>query len=306
MAPIMPAMGCEGMQRAGCRTQASSWSSKAAPHEVACAKLFQYAHQVNLPRRSTAPSRAVRCRAAGLPSRTGVRVHPEVQEALAAGRGVVALESTIISHGMPWPANVETALRVEEAVRAAGAVPATIAVLGGVPAVGLGRDELERIGRRGTAVRKTSCRDLAAVVAAGADGSTTVAATMHLAAAAGVEVFVTGGLGGVHRGGESSMDVSADLTELGRTRVTVVCAGPKTVLDIPRTLEVLETQGVPVVALAADEFPAFFTPHSGCAAPLRVETPEQMAAVSLAQERLGLRSGLVLGTNRDSFGRGDC
>ncbi|KAK2080807.1 hypothetical protein QBZ16_000661 [Prototheca wickerhamii] len=203
--------------------------------------------------------------------RTGVRVHPEVQEALAAGRGVVALESTIISHGMPWPANVETALRVEEAVRAAGAVPATIAVLGGVPAVGLGRDELERIGRRGTAVRKTSCRDLAAVVAAGADGSTTVAATMHLAAAAGVEVFVTGGLGGVHRGGESSMDVSADLTELGRTR------------------------GVPVVALAADEFPAFFTPHSGCAAPLRVETPEQMAAVSLAQERLGLRSGLVLG-----------
>lgn len=222
-------------------------------------------------------------------------VHPEVAAALAAGEAVVALESTIISHGMPHPANVETAARVEAAVRAAGAVPATIAVLGGTATVGLTRAQLERLGRAGTAVRKASRRDLAAVAAAGADGSTTVAATALLAAAAGIQVFVTGGLGGVHRGGHLSLDVSADLAELARSRIAVVCAGPKTLLDIPRTLEVLETAGVGVAALGTNEFPAFFTPRSGCAAPLRVEDAAGFARMVLAQERLGLTSGLILG-----------
>lgn len=224
----------------------------------------------------------------------GLVVSAEVAAALAAGRPVVALESTIISHGMPYPQNLETARQVEAVVRAHGATPATIAVLGGTPHVGLTAPQLESLARAGTVVRKVSRRDLPLVMALGLDGATTVSATMLLAARAGIAVFVTGGIGGVHRGGESTMDVSADLTELGRTAVAVVCAGAKSVLDIPRTLEFLETQGVCVAAYGADEFPAFFTRHSGCAAPARVDTPEQAAAMLAASQRLALGSGMVL------------
>eukprot|EP00887_Chlorella_sp_A99_P006732 scaffold3.g6732.t1 len=230
---------------------------------------------------------------------SGVVLSDEVAAALDTERPVVALESTIISHGMPFPQNLETAQQVEAVVRAHGAVPATIAILGGVPHVGLTPAQLERLARAGPAVRKASRRDLPAVMALGLDGATTVSATMLLAARAGIAVFVTGGIGGVHRGGEATMDVSADLTELGRTAVAVVCAGAKSVLDIPRTLEYLETQarrwGVCVAAYGADEFPAFFTRHSGCRAPCRADTPEQAAAMVDAALRLRLGSGLVLG-----------
>lgn len=204
-----------------------------------------------------------------------LRVAPEVAAALREGRAVVALESTIVSHGMPYPANLDTARAVERAVREGGAVPATIAVIGGECCVGLDDAQLGRIARGGASVRKVSRRDLPLVVASRADGATTVSATMLLAARAGIRVFVTGGIGGVHRGGEASMDVSADLTELGRTPVAVVCAGAKSVLDIPRTLEFLETQGVPVAGYGVDELPAFFTRRSGVRAPCRVDTPKQ-------------------------------
>ncbi|KAL4431940.1 hypothetical protein ABPG77_000207 [Micractinium sp. CCAP 211/92] len=221
-------------------------------------------------------------------------VSAEVAAALAAGRPVVALESTIISHGMPYPQNLETARQVEAVVRANGATPATIAVLGGVPHVGLTPAQLQSLARAGKAVRKVSRRDLPLVMALGLDGATTVSATMLLAARAGIAVFVTGGIGGVHRGGESTMDVSADLTELGRTPVAVVCAGAKSVLDIPRTLEFLETQGVCVAAYGADEFPAFFTRHSRCPAPARVDSPAQAAAMIAAARTLALGGGMVL------------
>ncbi|KAL4459061.1 hypothetical protein ABPG75_013926 [Micractinium tetrahymenae] len=224
----------------------------------------------------------------------GLVVAAEVAAALAAGRPVVALESTIISHGMPFPQNLETARQVEAVVRAHGATPATIAVLGGVPHVGLTPSQLESLARAGKAVRKVSRRDLPLVMALGLDGATTVSATMLLAARAGIAVFVTGGIGGVHRGGEATMDISADLTELGRTPVAVVCAGAKSVLDIPRTLEFLETQGVCVAAYGADEFPAFFTRCSGCRAPARVDTPAQAAAMIAASQKLALGGGMVL------------
>jgi len=207
---------------------------------------------------------------------------------------VVALESTIISHGMPYPQNLQTALEVEEVVRAGGAVPATIAIIAGQPCIGLDRAQLEHIAKSGTKVAKVSRRDMAHIMALKGDGATTVSATMLLAAAAGIRVFVTGGIGGVHRGGEVTWDVSADLTELGRTPVMVVCAGAKSVLDIPRTLEYLETQGVAVAAYGTAEFPAFFTPRSGCAAPSRVDTPQQAAAMIAASQSLGLASGMVL------------
>lgn len=225
-----------------------------------------------------------------------VRVHPDVAAALDAGRAVVALESTIISHGMPYPANIQTAREVEEVVRNSGAVPATIAILDGVCCIGLSDDELNRFAVLGAAgkVAKVSRRDLAACVARSGHGGTTVSATMLLADMAGVRVFVTGGIGGVHRGGELSLDISADLCELGRTPVCVVCAGAKSILDIPRTLEFLETQGVAVLALGADEFPAFFTRRSGCPAPTRVETAHEAAAVVHASSTLGLSSGTLV------------
>ena len=225
-----------------------------------------------------------------------VRVHPDVAAALDAGRAVVALESTIISHGMPYPANVQTAREVEEVVRNSGAVPATIAILDGVCCIGLSDDELNRFAVLGAAgkVAKVSRRDLAACVSRSGHGGTTVSATMLLADMAGVRVFVTGGIGGVHRGGELSLDISADLCELGRTPVCVVCAGAKSILDIPRTLEFLETQGVAVLALGTDEFPAFFTRRSGCPAPTRVETAHEAAAVVHASSILGLKSGLLV------------
>ena len=188
---------------------------------------------------------------------------PEVATALADGRPVVALESTIISHGMPSPRNVQTALAVERTVRDHGATPATIAIIGGRLKVGLSENEINNLGERGQDVIKTSRRDLPFVVARGEDGATTVAATMIIAAMAGIRVFATGGIGGVHRGVEATLDISADLEELAQTSVAVVCAGAKSVLDIGRTLEYLETRGVPVVGYGTDELPAFYTTSSG-------------------------------------------
>jgi pseudouridine-5'-phosphate glycosidase len=216
-------------------------------------------------------------------------VAPEVAAARAAGRPVVALESTLIAHGLPWPLNLETARASEAAVRAAGAVPATVAVWRGRPAVGLDASQLEHLAR-GPGVRKASTRDLAAAVVAGACAATTVAATMALAHRAGLRVFATGGIGGVHPGG---LDVSADLYELARTPVAVVCAGAKSILDLPATLEVLETHGVPVVAFGADEFPAFYLCSSGLPAGGRVDSPEEAAALLAAHWGLG-GAGVVL------------
>lgn len=214
-----------------------------------------------------------------------LRIAEEVSTALEEDRPVVALESTLISHGLPYPQNLEVATALEAAVRAAGAVPATIGVAAGVPTVGLEAADLERFATRPEAVRKLSRRDLAAAIAAGADGATTVAATMALAAAAGIAVFATGGIGGVHRGAAHSWDVSADLTELARTPTLVVCAGAKAILDLPATLEYLETLGVPVVGLATAEFPAFYSRSSGLPIPTRVETPADAARVWSAQRR---------------------
>jgi pseudouridylate synthase len=231
------------------------------------------------------------------PARFGglLRVHDEVAAALAEGRPVVALESTIISHGMPFPANLECALGVEAAVRAHGAVPATVAVMDGAVRVGLAGDRIEALARAGpAAVRKVSRRDLASAVARRQLGATTVAGTMAAAHSAGIAVFATGGIGGVHRGGEATMDVSADLTELGRTPVAVVCAGVKSILDIPRTLEYLETQGVPVVTLGQDGFPAFYTPDSGVRSPERADSPDAVAAILHAGLTLGLANGMVV------------
>ena len=226
-----------------------------------------------------------------------IRIAPSVQAALDAGRPVVALESTIISHGMPFPANLQTAKEVEEVIEKCGATAATIAILDGVCCIGLTPEELDRFAQLGSAgqVSKISRRDVALCVAKGAHGGTTVSCTMLLAHMAGIPVFVTGGIGGVHRGGEDSMDVSADLCELGRTPVMVVSAGVKSILDIPRTLEYLETQGVCVVALGSGEFPAFFTRASGVEAPARVDTTSEAAAVAHAQHRLGLASGMLVG-----------
>jgi pseudouridine-5'-phosphate glycosidase len=217
----------------------------------------------------------------------------EVTDALAAGEPVVALESTIITHGMPWPDNVGTAARVEAAVRGEGAVPATIAVMGGEIRVGLSADELEDLA--GTKnVMKLSRADLPFALAKGATGSTTVAATMICAHLAGIRVFATGGIGGVHRGAEESFDISADLQELAQTPVAVVCAGAKALLDIPKTLEVLETKGVPVIGYGTDRFPAFWSRESSLPAPLRADTPEEIAALFAMKQRLGLAGGLLI------------
>lgn len=221
-----------------------------------------------------------------------IRLSEEVAAARAEGRAVVALETTILTHGMPYPDNVETALEVESLLRAAGAVPATVAILAGEPRAGLTQDEIKELGRR-TDVQKVSRRDLAPLVAAGGDGATTVAATMALASRAGISVFVTGGIGGVHRGATTTMDVSADLTELARTPVAVVCAGVKSILDVGLTLEVLETYGVPVIGYGTERFPAFFVADSGHGVSTRVDTPEAAARIIFAQQQLGL-GGLVV------------
>ena len=220
-------------------------------------------------------------------------VTEEVADALRDGRPVVALESTIISHGMPYPQNVEMATEVEGIIREHGAVPATIAVLDGRPRIGLSADDLELLASHGD-VTKVSVRDLPLVMARGTHGATTVAATMRLAALAGIRVFVTGGLGGVHRGAQQTFDVSADLTELGRTSVAVVSAGVKSILDIGLTLETLETLGVPVLVVGSDEFPSFYSRSSGHAAPNRVDTATEIASVMAAKWDLGLDGGLVV------------
>lgn len=217
----------------------------------------------------------------------------EVYHALARGAPVVALESTIISHGMPYPQNVVTAREVENVVRAAGAVPATIAVLHGMLTVGLSEEELQLIATD-SAVQKISIRDLPVAVALGRHGATTVASTMRIASLAGIRVFATGGIGGVHRGGATSFDVSADLTELARTSVAVISAGVKSILDIGLTLEKLETLGVPVIGFGTSDFPAFFSRVSGYSAPLRVDTPEDAAAVLRAKWDLGLEGGVLI------------
>ena len=220
---------------------------------------------------------------------------PAVQAARAAGRPLVALESTIIAHGMPYPQNVQTAREVEAVIRALGAEPATIAVIDGRIRIGLGDDELERLGRRGTAA-KVSRRDLPAVLASGGLGATTVAGTMICAALAGIEVFVTGGIGGVHRGAAETFDISADLQELARTPVAVVCAGAKSILDIGLTLEYLETHGVPVLSCGQDNFAAFYTRDSGYRADYRLDDPAAQARFIRTKWDLGLGGGVVLST----------
>ncbi len=221
-------------------------------------------------------------------------ISPEVQQALAEGRPVVALESTIISHGMPYPKNVETAMLVEQTIRDNGAVPATIAILGGRLKAGLSPEEIEYLGKSGRAVAKVSRRDLPVIVARGADGATTVTTTMMIAHMAGISVFATGGIGGVHRGAETTMDISADLEELAQTPVMVVCAGAKAILDLGLTLEYLETKGVPVIGYGTDELPAFYTRESGLGVDARVDTPEELAAMFTAQRGMGLKTGMLV------------
>jgi pseudouridine-5'-phosphate glycosidase len=219
-------------------------------------------------------------------------LHPEVEAAVRAGRPVVALESTLIAHGLPWPLNLDTAREAEAAVRAEGAVPATVAVWRGRPTVGLRDADLEQLARSKD-VLKASRRDLAVAVAQGRDAATTVAATMFLAHLAGIRLFATGGIGGAHRDARQPWDISADLLELSRTPVAVVCAGAKSILDIPRTLEILETQGVPVVGYGTDEFPAFYMRSSGERVDTRVDSPAEAAA--LLRAHWGLRgAGVVL------------
>jgi pseudouridine-5'-phosphate glycosidase len=218
----------------------------------------------------------------------------EVSAALPAKKAVVALESTIIAHGMAYPANVETALAVEQVVRDHGAVPATIAVLGGKLKAGLSRDEIERFGREGPGIMKVSVRDLPFVAGRGLDGATTVAATMRIAAMAGIPVFATGGMGGVHRGAGETFDVSADLTEMTHSNVALVTAGAKAILDLPLTLERLETDGVPVIGYRTGEFPAFYSRSSGLKVPMRAETPDEVAAIMRSKWDLGLSGAVVV------------
>lgn len=223
-----------------------------------------------------------------------IKISKEVQEALANGKAVVALESTIISHGMPYPKNVETALRVEEAVRECGAVPATIAIINGVPTVGCSKEEIEHLGKAGLSVTKVSRRDIPIVVSKGLNGATTVAGTMIFASLAGVKVFATGGIGGVHKGAEKTMDISADLEELAKTNVCVVCAGAKSILDLNLTMEYLETKGVAVIGYGVDELPAFFTRESGIKLLSRMDTPEEIAKALKAKEELNLGGGMLI------------
>ena len=221
-------------------------------------------------------------------------ISPEVEQALLEGRPVVALESTIISHGMPYPKNVETALLVEQTIRENGAVPATIAIIGGRLKAGLSREEIEHLGKAGRKVAKASRRDLPALVARGSDGATTVATTMIIAHMAGIRIFATGGIGGVHRGAEVTMDISADLEELAQTPVMVVCAGAKSILDLGLTLEYLETKGVPVIGFGTEELPAFYTRKSGFGVDYRVDSPEELAAIFRAQRGLDYKGGMLV------------
>ena len=224
-----------------------------------------------------------------------LEIHKDVAAAMESGKPVVALESTIISHGMPYPRNVETAQAVEATVLDAGAQPATIAVINGVLKVGLTPAELELLGQPGAGVTKCSRRDLPFAMARKLHGATTVAATMIIAAMAGIRVFATGGIGGVHRDVAESMDISADLEELARSNVVVVCAGIKSILDIPRTLEYLETRGVPVVGYQTDSLPAFFARSSGCGVDYRVDTPAELAAAINAKQAMQLDGGMLVG-----------
>ena len=221
-------------------------------------------------------------------------VNPAVAQALAEGKPVVALESTIISHGMPYPQNVETALKVEEIIRQNGAVPATIAILGGRLKAGLSPAEIEYLGKQGQKVTKASRRDLSVLVAQGRDGATTVTTTMMIAHMAGIKLFATGGIGGVHRGAETTMDISADLEELGQTDVMVVCAGAKAILDLKLTLEYLETKGVPVLGYQTQELPAFYTRTSGLKVDYQVDSPEMLAKILKTQHDLGLHGGILV------------
>ena len=221
-------------------------------------------------------------------------VAPEVAQAIAQNRPVVALESTIISHGMPYPQNVETALQVEQIIRDNGAVPATIAILGGRLKAGCTKEEIEYLGKKGQDVTKASRRDLAVLCARGADGATTVTTTMMIAHMAGIRIFATGGIGGVHRGAETTMDISADLEELAHTPVMVVCAGAKSILDLGLTLEYLETHGVPVLGYGTKELPAFYTRKSGFEVDYRVDSPEELAAIFHASRTLGIEGGMLV------------
>jgi len=223
-----------------------------------------------------------------------LEISPEVQEALETGKPVVALESTIISHGMPYPQNLETALKVEEIVRQQGAVPATIGIIKGKLKAGLTREELEYFATAKTIV-KASRRDLPYITANKLDGATTVASTMIIAKMAGIKVFVTGGIGGVHRGAEETFDISADLKELANTEVAVICAGAKSILDIGLTLEYLETEGVPVLGFGTEDFPAFYTRESGFKADYKIEDAKEMAQLIHDKWALGLKGGLVIG-----------
>lgn len=223
-----------------------------------------------------------------------LQLSPEVDKALREGRAVVALESTIISHGMPYPQNVETALRVEQTIRDNGAVPATVAVIGGRLKAGCTPEEIEYFGKKGQAVTKASRRDLPVLIARGEDGATTVTTTMIIAAMAGIKVFATGGIGGVHRGAQQTFDISADLEELASTPVMVICAGAKSILDLGLTLEYLETKGVPVIGYGTDELPAFYTRHSGFGVDYRIDTPEELAAMFQAKLDCGLKGGVLV------------
>ena len=220
-------------------------------------------------------------------------IKPEIKKALEEGKAVVALESTIISHGMPYPRNVETALHVEQIIRDNGAIPATIAIMDGKLKVGLSKDEIESLGKSSDAI-KCSRRDIPFILAKKLDGATTVASTMLIASMAGIKVFATGGIGGVHRGAQETFDISADLQELAHTDVAVVCAGAKSILDIGLTLEYLETQGVPVVGFGTDELPAFYTSKSGFGVDYRVDTPEELAEALKTKWDLGIEGGVVV------------
>ncbi len=221
-------------------------------------------------------------------------VNPEVAKALEEGKPVVALESTIISHGMPYPQNVETALQVEKIIRDNGAIPATIAIIKGRLKAGLTPEEIEYLGKKGHDIPKASRRDLAALVSMGADGATTVTTTMMVAHMAGIKFFATGGIGGVHRGAQQTFDISADLEELAHTPVLVCCAGAKAILDLALTLEYLETHGVPVVGYQTKELPAFYTRHSGLSVDYQMDTPEAIAKMFKAQGDLGMDGGLLV------------
>ena len=225
---------------------------------------------------------------------SNIRIGQEVSEALEAGKPVVALESTIISHGMPYPQNVETALNVEQILRDEDVVPATIGIIEGEGVVGMSPDEIEEFGKRGMSIRKVSRRDFPIVLAQKEWGACTVASTMILAAKAGIEFFVTGGIGGVHRGAEKTFDVSADLEELGRTNVTVICAGAKAILHLPKTLEVLETKGVPVLGYQTDELPAFYTRTSGLGVDYAIKDAADAARIVRAKRDFGLDGGIII------------